>query len=188
MSHAEIIWNSDPPPLNIILSAIWAHPHFTPPNPLNLTPIPNPLNHTPNLILPHPLTLTRTIYQQLTLYPSTLLTLIFYRQLLVFSAAPFLVYSVLSSSIFNTGIRFNDWLIIKRCEKFGYLCGKQYLWKKNGMETKDIYSLELHESLNISPDLCVTRVPGGWLYRFWNYKTDCGQRATFMPFSLNKHP
>jgi site-specific DNA-cytosine methylase len=43
-----------------------------------------------------------------------------------------LVYSVLSSSIFNTGIRFNDWLIIKRCEKFGYLCGKQYLW---GMKT-----------------------------------------------------
>lgn len=130
MDRAETIWNSDPPPLNIILSAIWAHPLFNPPNPLNLTPIPHPLNHTPNLILPHPLTLTPTIYQQLTLYPSTLLTLIFYRQLLVFSVVSLLVYSVSSYKLLNTGLQITQWLIIKRCEKFGYLCGKQYIWGK----------------------------------------------------------
>lgn len=41
---------------------------------------------------------------------------------------------------------------------------------------KDIYTIELHESIKLSDKVAITRVPGGWIYS--------GTRtATFVPFS-----
>jgi hypothetical protein len=48
---------------------------------------------------------------------------------------------------------------------------------------KDIYKLRLHESLDIPPELSVTRVPGGWIYRFWdNEKEDYYPNVVFVPY------
>lgn len=48
---------------------------------------------------------------------------------------------------------------------------------------KTIYDLELHESLNLPIDMSATRVPGGWIYRFWDYqKQDYYPNAIFIPF------
>lgn len=48
---------------------------------------------------------------------------------------------------------------------------------------EDIYNLGLHESCNITPDLGVTRVPGGWIYRFWDYENDYyPNTGIFVPF------
>ncbi len=51
------------------------------------------------------------------------------------------------------------------------------------MTTKtDIYKLKIHESLDIPPELQVTRVPGGWIYRFWDdQKKDYYPNAVFVP-------
>ena len=47
----------------------------------------------------------------------------------------------------------------------------------------EIYKLKLHESVDIPPELQITRVAGGWLYRFWD---DNLQKyfapSTFVPF------
>lgn len=49
--------------------------------------------------------------------------------------------------------------------------------------SKDIYDLKLHESLS-EEDFRITRVPGGFLYRFWNYTTGYfDDPATFVPIS-----
>jgi len=53
------------------------------------------------------------------------------------------------------------------------------------MVTKSIYDLKLHESMDIAPDLQVTRVPGGWLYRFWNITAqEYYKSAVFVPYVL----
>ena len=40
-------------------------------------------------------------------------------------------------------------------------------------QTKTIYDLELHEKIYIdNEDAWVTRVPGGWLYKYFSYKND----------------
>jgi hypothetical protein len=49
-------------------------------------------------------------------------------------------------------------------------------------ETKSIYNLELHESMDIPPNLQVTKVPGGYIYRFWDYeKNEVSLYGTFVP-------
>ena len=46
----------------------------------------------------------------------------------------------------------------------------------------DIYKLKLHESID-SSGLKITRVPGGWIYMFWDYdKRVFYQTSTFVPF------
>lgn len=48
---------------------------------------------------------------------------------------------------------------------------------------KTIYELKLHEELQIE-GFSVTRVPGGWIYRYWDYTAkDYYPTATFVPFS-----
>jgi len=45
-----------------------------------------------------------------------------------------------------------------------------------------IYDLNLHEVYK-EPDFSVMRVPGGWIYRFWDYINDCEHlNAIFVPF------
>lgn len=49
---------------------------------------------------------------------------------------------------------------------------------------EDIYKLQIHESCNIAPDIGVTKVPEGWIYRFWNYEKDQYENVgTFVPYS-----
>lgn len=45
-----------------------------------------------------------------------------------------------------------------------------------------LYNMELHESISFSSEICVTRVPGGWIYdRTLNsYKTDGTIVASFL--------
>ncbi len=47
-------------------------------------------------------------------------------------------------------------------------------------EEKTIYDLKLHEQLKISTCIYVTRVPGGWLY---DYYEDGQKTACFVPYS-----
>lgn len=48
---------------------------------------------------------------------------------------------------------------------------------------KGIYDLKLNESVVIPPELQVTRVPGGWIYRFWDPdKDDYYPNAVFVPY------
>lgn len=43
--------------------------------------------------------------------------------------------------------------------------------------SKTIYDLELHENIQ-EIGLDITRVPGGWIYRVWDYAN-----PTFVPYS-----
>lgn len=56
---------------------------------------------------------------------------------------------------------------------------------------KTIYNLKLHEEFQADGYL-VVRVPGGWIYRFWDYKKkDYYPNATFVPYSeeyLSRNP
>lgn len=48
---------------------------------------------------------------------------------------------------------------------------------------KTIYELELHKRCTI-PELEIIRVPGGWLYRFWDYEKQLySTTATFVPYN-----
>lgn len=50
--------------------------------------------------------------------------------------------------------------------------------------TKTIYDLELHESLNVQTDsnyLIINRVPGGWVYN--SYVGGTAVSSTFVPLS-----
>ncbi len=50
-------------------------------------------------------------------------------------------------------------------------------------KVKSIYDLELHESINIPHCFEVTRVPSGWIYRFWDYgKQDYPTMGVFVPY------
>lgn len=50
-------------------------------------------------------------------------------------------------------------------------------------EKKTVYNLELHENFQES-GLDITRVPGGWIYRFWDYeKRDYYTVSTFVPYN-----
>lgn len=50
---------------------------------------------------------------------------------------------------------------------------------------KSIYDLKLHESTATeSGNIGITRVAGGWLYKFWNFqKDDYFENTTFVPFN-----
>ena len=53
--------------------------------------------------------------------------------------------------------------------------------------TKTIYDLKLHESIGISHNFSVTRVPGGWLYiRYGNEKNNrtVVRSETFVPYDV----
>ena len=48
---------------------------------------------------------------------------------------------------------------------------------------KTIYELKLHENLQLE-DYQITRVPGGWIYRYWDYdKREYYPSATFVPYN-----
>lgn len=48
---------------------------------------------------------------------------------------------------------------------------------------KTIYNIKLHEDLSVSPSLQATKVPGGWIYRYWNYENqDWFSNCVFVPF------
>lgn len=46
----------------------------------------------------------------------------------------------------------------------------------------DIYKLLLHEERSFS-DVRIMRVPGGWIYRFWDIQNDCDGQGVFVPYS-----
>lgn len=49
------------------------------------------------------------------------------------------------------------------------------------MEEKNIWQIKPFESLELNNELMVTRVPGGWIYRFM--RLDAGQmNAVFVPY------
>jgi hypothetical protein len=48
-------------------------------------------------------------------------------------------------------------------------------------DKKTIYELKLHESMSIDEDLWVLRVPGGWVYRFYEESRNKTERI-FVPF------
>ena len=56
---------------------------------------------------------------------------------------------------------------------------------------KSIYDLKLHEEYN-EEGFGVARVPGGWIYRFWDYvKEGYYPNTTFVPYSdefLGRNP
>jgi len=46
-----------------------------------------------------------------------------------------------------------------------------------------IYELELHENLQ-TDGMEINRVPGGWIYRFWDFeKKDYYHDSVFVPFN-----
>lgn len=47
---------------------------------------------------------------------------------------------------------------------------------------KDIYELDLHESTVLECGVCVMRVPSGWIYDMWDFKTDSPKSGVFVPF------
>lgn len=48
---------------------------------------------------------------------------------------------------------------------------------------KTIYNLELHEFLD-TDGMSICRVPGGWIYRFWDYiKKDYNDSNVFVPYN-----
>lgn len=54
-------------------------------------------------------------------------------------------------------------------------------------ETSDkLYSMKLHSSLDIS-GISILRVPGGWIYDYWNFETDCPKQGIFVPFNNEFH-
>lgn len=49
---------------------------------------------------------------------------------------------------------------------------------------KSIYDLELHECMTIPDNAEVMRVPGGWLYRYWDdISREYFGNSTFVPFN-----
>ncbi len=49
-------------------------------------------------------------------------------------------------------------------------------------KVKDIYDLELHESLDLE-ELVIIRVPGGWVYH-WDFDNNrFGKSSQFVPFN-----
>lgn len=49
---------------------------------------------------------------------------------------------------------------------------------------KTLYNLKLHEEICAESGYHVFRVPGGWIYRFWDYSNeDYFSHATFVPFN-----
>jgi len=51
------------------------------------------------------------------------------------------------------------------------------------MDKKTIYELELHECLLLE-DTQITRVAGGWIYRYWDYENkDYYTDSTFVPYN-----
>lgn len=53
---------------------------------------------------------------------------------------------------------------------------------------KSIYDLKLHEELKLSNDMYVLRVPGGWIYDFWDVTKDQAKIGVFVPFSMEIIP
>ena len=47
--------------------------------------------------------------------------------------------------------------------------------------SKDIYSLKLHEHVDVDTQLNVLRVPGGWIYKFTNYNSKL-ITTSFVPY------
>lgn len=47
---------------------------------------------------------------------------------------------------------------------------------------KNIYELELHESIQLPCGTSIMRVPGGWLYGVWDYEKEQDKSGTFVPF------
>lgn len=48
----------------------------------------------------------------------------------------------------------------------------------------DIYKMKLHDEASIPYIAHVLRVPGGWIYRFWDCdKYDVEKITTFVPFN-----
>jgi hypothetical protein len=50
------------------------------------------------------------------------------------------------------------------------------------MKEKDIYKLQLHDMIT-APEFTILRVPGGWIYRFWDFVTkELSPVGVFVPF------
>jgi len=47
---------------------------------------------------------------------------------------------------------------------------------------KTIYDLRLHEILRVDKSVYVTRVPGGWIYHFWDF-LDKMDSMVFVPLN-----
>jgi len=50
------------------------------------------------------------------------------------------------------------------------------------MAVNEIFTLDLHDFVWISEFVCVTRVPGGWIYTIKNHN-GTSTTATFVPFN-----
>lgn len=62
-----------------------------------------------------------------------------------------------------------------------------FVWEFNGAYFNNcyiiIYNLKLHEE-HQNDGLGVLRVPGGWIYRFWDYvKEDYYPNSIFVPYN-----
>lgn len=52
---------------------------------------------------------------------------------------------------------------------------------------KTIFTLELHEILQIKPTgIVIMRVASGWLYDCWDTEKDCFKQGSFVPFADEK--
>jgi len=47
---------------------------------------------------------------------------------------------------------------------------------------KSIYDLKLHEQTILDCGICILRVPGGWLYDYWDCNTDTPNQGIFVPY------
>lgn len=56
------------------------------------------------------------------------------------------------------------------------------------MENKTIYDLKLHEQLILDCGICILRVPGGWLYDYWDCNTDTPKGGVFVRYDNEFDP
>lgn len=50
-------------------------------------------------------------------------------------------------------------------------------------EQNELYTIKLHERATISPGITALRVPGGWIYEYWNAINGQRYHAIFVPYS-----
>jgi hypothetical protein len=49
-------------------------------------------------------------------------------------------------------------------------------------EATMIYNLGLHQECRLG-SVCVIRVPGGWIYRFWDFERQEDMQPIFIPYN-----
>ena len=53
---------------------------------------------------------------------------------------------------------------------------------------KNLWNMELHETISFPFGIYVMRVPGGWIYDCWDKEKDCFKQGNFIPYNNDLQP